>query len=132
GDTFQKFLASNGTSFHKLSMGTVDMGTMFQSAKDANTTMTWILRVVGIMLVIAALKMILAPLAVLASVVPFIGNLVGMGTGLVATILGVAWSCVVIAVAWIRFRPLLGGILLGVAALLVALVFLRGRKARTA
>ncbi|MBQ7248881.1 MAG: TMEM43 family protein [Deltaproteobacteria bacterium] len=130
GDTFQKFLASNGTSFHKLSMGTVDMGTMFQSAKDSNATMTWILRVVGIMLAIAALKTILAPLAVLASVVPFIGNLVEMGTGLVATLLGVAWSCVVIAVAWIRFRPLLGGILLGVAALLVALVFLRGRKAR--
>ncbi len=132
GDTFQKFLASNGTSFHRLSMGTVDMGSMFQSAKDANTTMTWILRVVGIMLAIAALKIILAPLAVLASVVPFIGNIVEMGIGLVATILGVAWSCVVIAVAWIRFRPLLGGILLGVAALLVALVFLRGRKARTA
>ena len=132
GDTFQMFRASNGTAFHRLSMGTVDMNTMFQNAKDANTTMTWILRVVGIMLAIAALKMILAPLAVLASVVPFIGNLVGMGTTLVATILGVAWSCVVIAVAWIRFRPLLGGILLGVAALLVALVFLRGRKARTA
>ena len=82
------------------------------------------------MLVIAALKMILAPLVVLASVVPFIGNLVGMGTGLVATLLGIAWSCLVIAVAWIRFRPLLGGILLGVAALLVALVFLRGRSKR--
>ena len=130
GNTFETFRASNGVTFHKLSMGTVDMNTMFQSAKDANTTMTWILRAVGVMLVIAALKMILAPLVVLASVVPFIGNLVGMGTGLVATLLGIAWSCLVIAVAWIRFRPLLGGILLGVAALLVALVFLRGRSKR--
>ncbi len=112
GNTFQKFHASNDTDFYRLSMGTVDMDTMFQNAKDENNMITWGLRVLGIILVIVALGM-------------------GTGTSLVAIPLGVIWSCLVTAIAWIRFRPLVSGILLGIAALLMALIRLLKRKART-
>ena len=52
----------------------------------------------------------------------------GAGIGLVSLLLGLAWSFVVIAVAWVRFRPLLSGSLLAAAAVFLVLIFVRGRR----
>ncbi|HCL79393.1 MAG TPA: primosome assembly protein PriA [Synergistaceae bacterium] len=127
GSTFDKFTASNGYTFSRIDMGTVSAETMFEGAKTENTVMAWILRVVGTFLVIAGLRMILAPLSVIADVVPIFGTIVGAGAGIVAFLLGLAWSLVVIAIAWIRFRPLLAAGLLAVVAALLALLYKRGR-----
>jgi len=127
GSTFDQFTASNGYTFSRLNMGTVSAETMFEGAKTENTVMAWILRVVGTFLVIAGLRMILAPLSVLADVVPLFGTILGAGAGIVAFLLGLAWSLVVIAIAWIRFRPLLAGGLLAVVAALLALLYKRSR-----
>ena len=124
------FPAKTGSSILMVRTGTASAAEMFQSAKQANQTMTWILRGVGVALMIAAIGMVLAPLGVLGDVVPFIGSIVRMGTGLIAGLLGVAISLVVIAVSWIAFRPLVGIGLLVVAALAVAgILWLRKRKA---
>jgi len=130
GSTFDQFTASNGYTFSRLNMGTVSAETMFEGAKTENTVMAWILRVVGTFLVIAGLRMILAPLSVLADVVPLFGTIVGAGAGIVAFLLGLAWSLVVIAIAWIRFRPLLAGGLLAVVAALLALLYKRSRASK--
>jgi len=130
GSTFDQFTASNGYTFSRLNMGTVSAETMFEGAKTENTVMAWILRVVGTFLVIAGLRMILAPLSVLADVVPLFGTIVGAGTGIVAFLLGLSWSLVVVAIAWIRFRPLLAGGLLAVVAALLALLYKRSRASK--
>ncbi len=57
---------------------------------------------------------------------------VGAGIGLAAFLLGLAWSLVIIAVAWLRFRPLIGGSLLALAAIPVLLLCAKRRKKRTA
>ncbi|MBO4312782.1 MAG: TMEM43 family protein [Desulfovibrio sp.] len=129
GDTFEQFTASNGSRFSRLSMGTVGRDAMYQDAKDDNSMLAWVLRIVGIILVIAGFKMVVAPLGVLADVIPLLGTIVGAGAGFVATLVGIAWSFVIIALSWLRFRPMLAAGLLAVAALLVALVFLRKRNA---
>lgn len=127
GDTFVPFRASNGNTFSRLSMGVQDMNSMFDAAKSGNATMAWILRGLGVVLCIAGFGMIFAPLKVLADVIPLLGSIVGAGTGLVAGLLGSAWSLVIIAIAWIRFRPVLGFCLLGAALALVILLFIKGR-----
>lgn len=127
GDTFVPFRASNGNTFSRLSMGVQDMNSMFDAAKSGNATMAWILRGLGVVLCIAGFGMIFAPLKVLADVIPLLGSIVGAGTGLVAGLLGSAWSLVIIAIAWIRFRPVLGFCLLGAALTLVILLFIKGR-----
>ena len=127
GDTFVPFRASNGNTFSRLSMGVQDMNSMFDAAKSGNATMAWILRGLGLVLCIAGFGMIFAPLKVLADVNPLLGSIVGAGTGLVAGLLGSAWSLVIIAIAWIRFRPVLGFCLLGAALTLVILLFIKGR-----
>jgi hypothetical protein len=128
-NTFEPFRASNGNTFSRVSMGTLSAENMFGDAASGNTILTWILRGAGALLVIIALALFTAPLSVLADVIPLLGTIVGAGTFAIAFLLGLAWSFVMIAAAWLRFRPLIGGSLLAAAAVLVVLLRVRGRKA---
>ena len=60
--------------------------------------------------------LILRPLAVLGDVVPFIGSIIGAGTGLVALLLTAIVAPIVIAFAWFFYRPLTAIIVLIVGA----------------
>jgi hypothetical protein len=57
-----------------------------------------------------------AILPALFMVLPFLGNIVGAGVGIVCAIIGVAWSLIIIAIAWLFYRPIIGVALLAVAA----------------
>lgn len=104
-----------GAPLLMVTAGTASADEMFAQARSANQVLTWILRVVGVVVMIAAFGMVLAPLGVLADVVPLFGKVVRMGTGLVAAALGLCISAVVIAASWIVFRPLVGLGLLAMA-----------------
>ncbi|MBO4318652.1 MAG: TMEM43 family protein [Mailhella sp.] len=132
GNTFERITASNGKTVSKLSMGAVSMEGMYGQAHSGNSTMTWALRVLGTIIVIAGLKILLAPLAVIGDVVPILGSIIGAGTGFISTLIGLAWSLIIMAIAWLRFRPAIGGAMIGVAALLIVLVLVRGRGKKTA
>jgi len=54
-----------------------------------------------------------------------LGKLVGLGTGLVSLLFGLAWSLLIIALAWLFYRPLISIlILVAVAGLIASLFFL--------
>ena len=129
GNTFKQFTASNGYTFSSLEMGRVEPAEMFKDARSSNKIMAWVLRIVGIIVVVWGLKTILAPLSVLADVIPILGTIVAAGTGFVSWVLGLAWSLIVIAVAWVRFRPLIAGCLIAVAVVLILLPLFKGKKA---
>ncbi|MBQ7585817.1 MAG: hypothetical protein IJU40_06180, partial [Desulfovibrionaceae bacterium] len=76
----------------------------------------------------AGFACVLAPFKVIASVIPLLGSLVGAGTGLASFLLGLAWSLIIIAIAWIRFRPTVGALLAGIALVLVIGSYLKGRQ----
>ena len=92
---------------------------MFEKAKTDNANLTWILRLIGSVLLIMAFSMILKPLSVLADVVPLVGNIVEIGTGMVGFLLGSIVALVTIGIAWIFYRPLLGLVLLVIVGALV-------------
>jgi high-affinity Fe2+/Pb2+ permease len=64
-------------------------------------------------------KLILDPVVVIADVVPFAGNLLGAGTALVSFIVTAVVAPLVIAVAWLWYRPLLSIIVIAVVVGLV-------------
>ena len=127
GDTFTKFKAKNGKTFQTLVMGVQDSAEIFQSEHDANNTLLWILRIVGIMLVIAGLKGIFGFLETLLKVVPFLAGIMGWGVGVVCTIIGIVWSLIVIALAWLFYRPLIGIALLALAGFLIWVFAFKGK-----
>ena len=127
GDTFVPFTAKNGKSFSVLEMGVKSADQMYEGQHSANKIWLWILRILGIFLVIGGLKGIFGFIETLAKVVPFIANIIGAGVGLVCSLVGFAWSFIVIAIAWLAYRPVLGISLIVIAVALV--IFLaRGKK----
>lgn len=114
-DTFEAYVTSVGTSIARIASGVQSKEIMFAAAKTENTIFTWALRAGGFLLMFIGLLLVLAPLKVVADVVPFIGTIVGAGTGFVSFLLGIVGSCVTIALAWLWYRPALG-----IAMLLVA------------
>ena len=128
GDSFKAFKAKNGKRFQTLVMGKKTGDEIIEDAQDANSTLTWILRIVGIMLVISALKMIFGFLTMILKVVPFLASIMGFGVGIVCTVIGVVWSLIVIAIAWIFYRPVLGIFLLILAAFLIWVFAFKGKE----
>ncbi len=125
---FQPWVASNGEKFLRVELGKREVPEMIKGAREDNAIMCWMLRALGVILVIAGLRMILAPISVVLDVLPLLGDIAELGLTLVAGLVGFAWSFIVIAIAWIRFRPVLGICLLAAAVALIAFVIMRGRK----
>ena len=96
--------------------GTHTGAEMFQTAQSANTVMTWILRLVGFIVMFIGLGLIFRPFSVAGDVVPFIGNLLGVGIGFFAFVTSFVLTIITIAIAWIAVRPILGISLLVLAA----------------
>jgi len=120
GETFEPYPAAAGDSILLVQYGTLSADSMFKAAESENATLTWILRLVGFLLMAFGLGLIFNPLAVVADVLPFMGSLLRGGIGVFAFLVALSLSLVTIALAWLAFRPLLG---LGLLAVAGAAVF---------
>jgi len=127
GDSFKPYKAKNGKRFQTLVMGKRSGDDIIEADKEANNMWLWLLRGVGVLLVIAGLKGIFGFLETILKVVPFIANIFGWGVGVVCTIIGVAWSLIVIAIAWLFYRPILGITLLVIAGFLTWVFAFKGK-----
>jgi hypothetical protein len=128
GDGFAAYTTTNGEALQLVSAGTKTAPEMIQAAEAENNLLAWILRAVGVLLVFIGFALILAPVRVLADVVPLFGTIVGFGTGLLAGVLTLIVAPLVIAVAWFAHRPLTAAI---VVALGFGLAFGLGRLCRS-
>lgn len=108
GETFGPYQTKAGDALSMVESGAVSAETMFKNAASANKIITWLVRLGGFLFMAFGFMAIMRPLSVLGSVVPFIGNIIGMGTGLISFMLAGTVSLIVIAIAWIVVRPLLG------------------------
>lgn len=110
--TFEPYHAKAGDDIELIVNGTKSAADMFKAEQEANTIMTWILRVVGFFLMFIGLNMIASPLTTIPDTVPLIGGIFSGMVGFVVTIfsfgLAIFLSFITIAVSWILVRPLLG------------------------
>ena len=126
--TFESYIAKNGKAFSKVEMGTVSAVNMIEHQKSANKMTLWLLRILGIIIVIAGFRGLVSFISTVFAVVPFVQRIIGTGTNLVATLVGLVWSFVVIAIAWAAHRPVLAIALLAAAAALIFWLVSRSRK----
>ena len=130
GSTLTDFVTETG-NIRMLVSGTQSAAQMFKAAEQGNTILTWLLRLLGLIVMYSGLRKILGPLDVLADVLPFLGSLMRMGTGLLSFLVALPCTLVTIAIAWFYYRPVLSVILLLLAAGCVALIISK-RKAKAA
>ncbi|HNV68148.1 MAG TPA: TMEM43 family protein, partial [Candidatus Ozemobacteraceae bacterium] len=130
GQTFRPYQTKAGDSLEMLDNGNRSAQEMFASAQSANTMMTWGLRIFGFLLMYIGISMIFNPLVVLADVIPFFGNLMGAGVGMLSFFLAAPLSLTMIAIGWIAYRPVLGIALLvfAVAIFVGGFMMMRGKK----
>ena len=129
GDTFEKYVdPKNGKTVSSVAMGEKTADEMFESMKQGNKMLTWIIRIALMLLIILGFRKIFALVPTLLKVLPFLGKGVGAILGLVCVVLGFVWSLVFIAIAWVAVRPVLGISLLVVAIALIVWLVMRSKK----
>lgn len=119
GDSFAPYATRSGGQLERLDMGALSAEQMFAQTQRENTMLMWLLRGVGLLLLVIGFNLILRPISVFMDVVPFLGNLAGKGLFLVALLLALIVGLVVVAVAWLFYRPLFAGGLIAAAVLLL-------------
>lgn len=123
GGTLTTWRDTNGYSIVLAEPGVVSAETLFHEQRKSESTLTWILRGVGFVLMLVGFICMTRPLAMLAAVLPPLEWIVSTGAFLVAMTLAVPLTLLTIAIAWMVHRPLIGGGLL--AAAVGSLVLLR-------
>ena len=131
GNTFEPFTTDTG-NLELLQIGTFSADSMFKQAQQENVFMTWILRLVGFIMMMIGITMVFKPLTVMADVLPILGDILGLGIGIFAGIVAFALSLLTIAIAWVFYRPLIGIPLLIIAVGLIVVFIVIGRKKKAA
>ena len=117
GGSFRPYQTKSGDAINRLQLGAVSADDMFRAAEAENNVMTWVLRLVGFILMSVGIGLVLRPLAVFGDVIPFIGSVIRFGTGFVAMGISLVLSLITIALGWITYRPVVGVAVLAAAGL---------------
>jgi Transmembrane protein 43 len=132
GNGLAPYVTKAGGTVDLIAAGRVPATDMFKSAEDDNRLWTWLIRAGGCLLMLFGFGLILGPLGVLADVIPLVGDVIRAGTGLVSLLCTAVIAPVVIAIAWLWYRPVVAvGILaVGGAVAFGAIWLARQRKER--
>lgn len=114
GNSFKPYKTKVGKTIQLVAKGKLSADEMYVMEEQQNAMIRWLLRLLGFGLMFGGFSALFRPLAVAGSVVPFIGKIVGFGTGIIAFVLAFTISIIIIAIAWIVYRPLMGIALLAV------------------
>lgn len=125
GNTFKPYVAKASGTIELLQVGVYTADEMIEAAQASNRMMTWIVRLVGFLLMMGGLNLVFKPLSVVADVLPIAGTIVGAGTGVVSFLLAAVGSLITLAIAWVVYRPIVGGVLIVIA--IGVIVALKGK-----
>jgi hypothetical protein len=118
GAMLDRYVASNGREVLLVEDGSVPAAKMFEGAQSRNSLITWLVRLGGTVLMWIGLSMVFAPISRVLDVLPMLGTIGSWGIGLVTGLISLLLSLTTIGIAWVFYRPLLGGaIILGVVVL---------------
>lgn len=134
GKGFAPYQTRNGRELEFVRVGDVPAAKVFEDAVSANTIATWCVRFAGFLMLFLGFRALFGPLAVLTDIVPFAGRIVRTGLTALAFFVSTPLTLLIVALAWIVARPLLGIFLLLVAGafgmgLLLLLIVAWRRKA---
>jgi hypothetical protein len=131
GGGISPYQTKAGGTLYIIDSGELEAAQMFKQAESENAILTWAIRGGALLAMFIGFTLIVAPLSVLASVIPFLGSLVGAGAGLTAFVLTLVVGPLTIAIAWFAVRPLMS---IGVVAagLIAAFLVARLRSSRGA
>ncbi len=132
GNTIAPYQTKAGRALETVQTGSATAAEMFASARKGNTILTWALRFGGWLLMFIGLTMLFKPLVMIGKFVPFIGSMIAAGTGLISFAIASVLSLIVVAIAWIVYRPLMGLVLFVIAGAIAVFAIMKIRAAKSA
>lgn len=132
GSRFQPYQTVAGDELLMVDTGDVPAAKMFAHAVSENTIITWLLRAVGLLLLTIGFALFLSPIGVILDVIPFLGSIARMGTGIIAFFLAILVGTTTIAIAWFWYRPVLAAGILAAGVIAAAAVYYLGRSRKPA
>ena len=121
GSKIGNYNTKRNSSISKLEKGEKTATDLINNIESSNKMSKWIMRILGVVLVCVGMSMVLGPITTLIGAIPFLGNIVNGAIGAVSSFIGFAISLVVIAIAWLVYRPIIGIALIVVSVGLVVL-----------
>ncbi len=109
------FETKAGESIGLIEPGTKTAAEMFANARAANRTFTWVARAGGFLLLLFGFLLFLSPLSTMSSIVPLLGGIFEAGIFLISLLAAVVVWTLLVALAWMVARPLIGGAMLALA-----------------
>lgn len=128
GSRFEPYQTQAGDALLMVDTGNVPAEKMFADAVSANTLITWLLRGAGLLLLTIGFALFLSPIGVILDVIPFLGSMARMGTGIIAFVLAIMVGTTTIAIAWFWYRPLLAVGILAAGLIAAVIVYRIGRS----
>jgi len=116
--TLVAFREPNGYVIAIAQPGVATSDVLFHLAKGQENSRTWILRGVGLLMMLISFVLVAGPIVTLLAFLPFLEGMAQAGVFLIAFTLAVPLTLVTIAAAWFAHRPLLS-VGLGVGAVVV-------------
>ena len=107
GKEIVNYVSKNKKELIFISSGKVSADSIFQGEIESNTLFTWLLRIVGLLVMYIGVTLIMSLLVTLANVLPLFGSLMGGAVSIVAAALTLILGSITIAIAWFASRPML-------------------------
>lgn len=128
-DTFKIYKTKKGKDLFRIYEDNYNGYDMLMMITKQNNFSKWLFRIIGILFTMGAISSLFSPLTSLMEKIPVLGSIVNGATSTISFVIGLAISLIVIAIAWLRFRPIVSIIiLLVVIALIVLLKFYSQKK----
>lgn len=119
--TFEPFYTKSGGIIDMISVGKFSAKYMFDKAIDDNILTTWLYRFIGFLVMWIGFYLTLQPVVIFADFFPFLGSFLGMSIGMLTFFTAAFLSLLIIAIAWMAYRPLLSALLLLVGFIIVTI-----------
>jgi len=131
GSSFAPYSTKN-TTIDLLKNDIMSSQQMFAAAVTERKTLTWIIRIIGLIMMVFGLGLIMKPLSSALSFLPILGTISGGLLGVASFLIGFGLSFITIAVAWVIYRPLIGIALLAIGAALIVVPGVLAKKKQAA
>ena len=126
------YTSSNQRSLSFVRNGIVSSTRIFNSEQANNTSLTWTLRVFGLMVMFFSFLTVLRSFTAFLDYIPIIGPLLNGVSSVVAGVLTLILGSLVIALAWFSARPILSISILLIGGVIAFLLAKFGKKRKQA
>lgn len=115
-NSFVSYVSSQGKKVNYVTEGNRSAAEMIADMRAADKALKWVMRLFGAVILVMGYFSLISPLTKIASFVPLLGNVINGALFVVVFLIGMTHSLLIIAIAWFRFRPLLGILLIAACA----------------